>query len=415
MITRLAAFVVLASLIALFVVGAWPAREVDFERDVRPIFRDHCFECHGPSIQEGSLRLDKKRYAFVGSGDSEAIVPGIPGRSAIYRRVVGLDTPQMPPETPLPAELIATLESWIASGAHWPDDEPAEAAWPVDPRVDALLTEIRRGNFAEVERAVRETPQLRTARGTNGVSLLHQTVLYGGPREVAWLLEQGANANAADRAGVTPLMLAVDDVEKVELLLQAGASPNDRSAAGRTALLNAVQQKRSAPVLRVLLAHGASVGGEERSDPLLQVLRNGDLEASTLLWEHYGRTFPEGALSQAALSNCLDCLHFVLSRERSTSAVTAALLASAIMANTEILAELVAAGADVNASDEKGRTVLMKAVYSDYADVQRIRLLLDAGADINARAKDGDTALTEARKKGNSDVLATLVAAGAKE
>lgn len=361
------------------------------------------------------MRLDRKRYALVGSGESETIVPGIPRRSAIYRRVVGLDTPQMPPETPLPAELIATLESWIASGAHWPEDEPTETAWPVDPRIDALLTEIRRGNFSEVERAVLETPQLRNARGTNGVSLLHQAVLYAGPREVAWLLEQGANVNAADRTGVTPLMLAVDDVEKVELLLQAGASANDRSAAGRTALLNAVQQKRSARVLRLLLAHGASVGGAERSDPLLQVLRNGDLEAITLLWEHYGRTFPDGALSQAALSNCLDCLRFVLSSDRSPQAISAALLASAIMANTEILAELVAAGADVNASDEDGRTVLMKAVYSDYADDERIRLLLTSGANVNARAKDGDTVLTEARKKGNSDVLAALVAAGAKE
>src|ERR1043166_6498987 len=35
-------------------------RQVDFAKDVEPIFSSHCYDCHGPKKQEASLRLDQK-------------------------------------------------------------------------------------------------------------------------------------------------------------------------------------------------------------------------------------------------------------------------------------------------------------------------------------------------------------------
>src|SRR6185369_16485789 len=108
------------------------AADVDFERDIRPILRDNCWECHGPTQQNGSLRLDKKAFALVGGGRVD-ILPGLPDRSRVYRRVAGIDRPQMPPETPLSPELIATIKEWIEQGAKWPDDDSADPAWKPDP------------------------------------------------------------------------------------------------------------------------------------------------------------------------------------------------------------------------------------------------------------------------------------------
>jgi mono/diheme cytochrome c family protein len=54
-----------------------PAK-VDYARDIQPIFRDHCVECHGPSQQMRGLRLDRRRDALpnrVGANDAR-IVPG---------------------------------------------------------------------------------------------------------------------------------------------------------------------------------------------------------------------------------------------------------------------------------------------------------------------------------------------------
>jgi hypothetical protein len=40
-----------------------PAK-VDFEREIQPLFREHCVECHGPSQQMRGLRLDRRRDAL---------------------------------------------------------------------------------------------------------------------------------------------------------------------------------------------------------------------------------------------------------------------------------------------------------------------------------------------------------------
>src|SRR5689334_2240027 len=39
---------------------AAPAEKVDFLREVRPIFAEHCVKCHGPEKQKGGLRVDLK-------------------------------------------------------------------------------------------------------------------------------------------------------------------------------------------------------------------------------------------------------------------------------------------------------------------------------------------------------------------
>jgi YD repeat-containing protein len=76
-----------------------PPAKVDFARDVQPILREDCFECHGPSQQMRGLRLDRRRDAMpnrVGANGAR-VVPGNSVESLLYRRVSGTQSgAQMP-------------------------------------------------------------------------------------------------------------------------------------------------------------------------------------------------------------------------------------------------------------------------------------------------------------------------------
>ena len=101
-------------------------RKVDFVADVQPILRKTCYSCHGGEEQEAGLRLDVKARALEGGDSGKSIVAGDSANSRLITLVAGLDddTGIMPPEgegTPLTAEQIAVLRTWIDQGAIWPD------------------------------------------------------------------------------------------------------------------------------------------------------------------------------------------------------------------------------------------------------------------------------------------------------
>src|SRR4051794_22687583 len=62
------------------------SRPIDFSRDVYPILKGSCFDCHGPQKQRGHLRLDA-REAIVKAIKDKVIVPGKANESDLYRRV----------------------------------------------------------------------------------------------------------------------------------------------------------------------------------------------------------------------------------------------------------------------------------------------------------------------------------------
>lgn len=148
-------FVVMLSPLVLAGVNPGQGAHVDFNRDVRPILADLCFECHGPAAdgRKGKLRLDTREGALA-----SAIVPGKPEVSPLMERLLAADESDRmpPPESPRqPKEgQIEILRQWIADGApyeqHWayrpvrrPDAPKVKNhVWvrnPVDALVLALL------------------------------------------------------------------------------------------------------------------------------------------------------------------------------------------------------------------------------------------------------------------------------------
>lgn len=118
------------------------SRAIDFNRDVRPILSDKCFQCHGPDEEtlEAGLRLDVRASA-TGEG---AIVPGDPSASELLARILSDDSSDvMPPrkvKKPVTKEEAAILERWISEGAeyagHWSFEPISEVEPPavVDPK-----------------------------------------------------------------------------------------------------------------------------------------------------------------------------------------------------------------------------------------------------------------------------------------
>jgi mono/diheme cytochrome c family protein len=99
-------------------------RPLTFERDVRPIFKAYCFECHGAGeTLKGKLDLRLRRFLAKGGKSGPAVVPHQAAKSLLVER---LKAGEMPPsDKKVPAEQIAIIERWIASGAATLRDEPA--------------------------------------------------------------------------------------------------------------------------------------------------------------------------------------------------------------------------------------------------------------------------------------------------
>ncbi|MEZ0264891.1 MAG: c-type cytochrome domain-containing protein, partial [Phycisphaerae bacterium] len=100
---RLPGLVLLLALPTVAAGAADPATNagpVDFDRDVRPILAQHCYECHGPDKSKGGLRLDQATaIGRPGKSGKVAITAGHADQSELIRRVTTTDADdRMPPE-----------------------------------------------------------------------------------------------------------------------------------------------------------------------------------------------------------------------------------------------------------------------------------------------------------------------------
>jgi len=113
--------------ISICTVAGGDQRRIDqrltFERDIRPIFRAHCFDCHGATDElEGGLDLRLVRLMEIGGESGSAITPGDSAGSYLFQRVRAGEMP--PGQNRLSDDETRTLQRWIADGAPTARPEP---------------------------------------------------------------------------------------------------------------------------------------------------------------------------------------------------------------------------------------------------------------------------------------------------
>ena len=151
----LIAFVALAA--------ALPAETIRFNRDIRPILSQNCFQCHGPdrNARQAGLRLDRREEAM----EAGAIIPGDTEKSKLVARLFDPEPVRaMPPvwsNKKLTGDEKSLLKRWVEQGAeyerHWayiPPERPPTPAGPagIDYLVNAKLDENGLKPVAEADR-----------------------------------------------------------------------------------------------------------------------------------------------------------------------------------------------------------------------------------------------------------------------
>ncbi len=198
------------------------------------------------------------------------------------------------------------------------------------------------------------------AQGTADAALLESAKL-GRLARAKELLAGGAGVNSTDRRGFTPLMWAAasGDPAVLRLLIDSGAALDVRANDGTTALLLA-SANGFTEIARVLLERGADVNASR-----------GGVSARQLASER-GHADLVTLLAQAEV-------------------LGVRLLKAAAEGHDTLVRQVLAAGAPVNVSDERGATALMMAARN--GDLGILQVLLSRGADASARDHRGQTVL----------------------
>ena len=182
----------------------------------------------------------------------------------------------------------------------------------------------------------------------SGMTVLMVASLHGYPELVEELIKRGADVNLKRYVGDTPLMFAAStgNVKTVNALLRAGANPN----------------------ATVMSPHAGEI------TPLINAMNSDSpnrIEVATILIGAKAQINPRGDFFTSPLINAV--------------------------ADLEMVKLLIASGAEVNQKNFRGATALMVAAGAGTPSV--VRYLLEKGADVNARDREGNSVLAYAEER----------------
>jgi ankyrin repeat protein len=214
--------------------------------------------------------------------------------------------------------------------------------------------------------SARSPAQAQTPPGADEIAAytgLHAAVVGGSAAEIERLVRAGADVNARDRFGRTPLMVAA--------------------------------YRRDVAVARALIGLGANVNALEHQS--------------------------YDVITIAAVQNDLEMLQLAISSGGNTRAITSpyggtALIAAAHLGHAVIVEALLDARAPVDHVNNLGWTALIEAIVLGDGGARHqatVAALIKGGASLNLGNRDGATPLSLARAKGYAGIATILEQAGA--
>jgi uncharacterized protein len=329
----------------------------------------------------------------------------------------------------MPAILVAMAAGF--SACAWADGAVTQVVAHPAPLVDA----VRSRDGATARKLLKDSPRDGVRQlAVDGTSALHWAVYYDDADMVDRLVAAGADVNARNDYGATPLSQAavVGNVRVIKRLLGAGADVEAANADGQTALM-VLARSSNVEAAKLLLKRGAKVDSREawreqtalmwaaaEGQPTmvgLLIEKGADVNARSKVneWErqvtaeprHQAR--PAGGftpLLYAARRGCVECARLLVKAGARVDDVdpegVSPLLLATLNFSFDTAAFLIEQGADVNRWDIWGRAPLYAAVdmntlptggradrptLDTTAGIELIDRLLKAGANPNMQLK----------------------------
>jgi ankyrin repeat protein/pimeloyl-ACP methyl ester carboxylesterase len=280
--------------------------------------------------------------------------------------------PQLPsPECQNSKPHVKAREPSNASRSVWSAAEAGDQELLIKPIASGANVEAKNGRYQETALSVASSK--------------------GNEKIVRTLIEGGANLNAQDPSGQTPLHLAIkgECIEVMETLLRAGADKESRNAKDETPLMYACVQNKPRAV-QALVDAGANLETKSANSktPLYHSARKGLTAIVEIL-------IKGGANKDTLGKNDWTPLHI-----------------SVYYKHTEISTMLLKTGANPRTKNNVGFTALFTAIREKHQEI--IPLIIRAlHGKVNDRSDDGRTALHIAAEKNNTDAAIRLCTARA--
>jgi uncharacterized protein len=241
------------------------------------------------------------------------------------------------------------------------------------------------------------------ARNSCGMTPLMSACLEGEPRSVRTLLGAHVDLNARDATGRTAIQFALERcaVECTQLLRRAGARSGDTRSAALIGVLadaargvprfTSVERRR---YCAELLRNGADPNATDldKSSALMLAVWSGDATLVRLLIRagaaiNYQNDGGTSALNAAAATSGRGDVIRLLVRSGAQLRASRAVLVDAVVGGLENVRALIDCGAPVNQQDSSGETALMRA--SQLGELETVKVLLNAGARVDIRNMHG--------------------------
>jgi len=284
-----------------------------------------------------------------------------------------------------------------------------------------------------LDRILKGDPELEkidvSALYSGNLTLLHMAAYYGNDKVAKVLIEKGADVNAKNAGGLTPLFMPVyfgvfchishmtppefeiDASAMSSLLINAGADVNIKFFGNRTPL-HAVACTGNLNLAKLLISKNADVNAvnDEGKTPLHTAVIYGQDEIVRLLLSGGADVNAKDSEGQAPLHMAeLESTGKILIdnkaglNEKDNNGNTPLHRAK----NMDMAKLLILSGSDINARNNSGYTPLYIAVL--YGTTQGVTFLLEEGADVNIKDNTGNTPLHRAPEFGNTAIAKLLI------